>query len=78
LLNGVDGHVAGTASAVFHTSRQVGGTLAIAVFGALLADPATSRQGVRTSLTLAAVGAVLAAASALRLSAATPASRKTH
>ena len=33
------GHNAGTASGVFNTSRQVGGALAIAVFGALLANP---------------------------------------
>ena len=35
-----------TASGVFNTSRQVGGALAIAVFGALLADRAPSWRGV--------------------------------
>ena len=45
VLNGVPGHQAGTASGVFNTSRQVGGALAIAVFGALLANRATFLQG---------------------------------
>ena len=35
LLNSVPDGVAGTASGVFNTSRQLGGALAIAVFGAL-------------------------------------------
>ena len=38
LLNGVPPRRAGTASGVFNTSRQLGGALAVAVFGALLAD----------------------------------------
>ncbi|HEX6526036.1 MAG TPA: DHA2 family efflux MFS transporter permease subunit [Streptosporangiaceae bacterium] len=63
LLNAVPGHQAGTASGVFNTSRQVGGALAVAVFGALLADRAAFMQGLRTSLLLAG-GVVLAAAAA--------------
>jgi DHA2 family methylenomycin A resistance protein-like MFS transporter len=66
LLNSVPGHQAGTASGIFNTSRQVGGALAVAVFGALLAQPATFTQGLRTSLLLAA-GVALAAAAASRL-----------
>lgn len=66
LLNSVPGHRAGTASGVFNTSRQVGGALAVTVFGALLAQPATFMQGLRTSLLLAA-GVALAAATASRL-----------
>jgi MFS transporter, DHA2 family, methylenomycin A resistance protein len=66
LLNSVPGHQAGTASGIFNTSRQVGGALAIAVFGALLAQPATFMAGLRTSLLLAA-GVALAAAAASRL-----------
>jgi MFS transporter, DHA2 family, methylenomycin A resistance protein len=66
LLNSVPGHQAGTASGVFNTSRQVGGALAVAVFGALLAQPATFTQGLRTSLLLAA-GVALAAAATSRL-----------
>ena len=66
LLDSVPGHQAGTASGVFNTSRQVGGALAIAVFGALLAHPGTFLAGLRTSLLLAA-GVALAAAAASRL-----------
>jgi MFS transporter, DHA2 family, methylenomycin A resistance protein len=67
LLNHVHGHMTGIASGVFNTSRQVGGALAIAVFGSLLANPAGFMHGVRTSLTIAAVVAVLAALAAARL-----------
>jgi predicted MFS family arabinose efflux permease len=63
LLNSVPGHRAGTASGVFNTSRQIGGALAVAVFGALLANGATFMAGLRISLLLAA-GIALAAASA--------------
>jgi EmrB/QacA subfamily drug resistance transporter len=66
LLNSVPGHQAGVASGIFNTSRQVGGALAVAVFGALLAQPATFLQGLRTSLLLAA-GVALAATAASRL-----------
>jgi MFS transporter, DHA2 family, methylenomycin A resistance protein len=67
LLNSVPDYRAGTASGVFNTSRQIGGALAIAVFGALLADQATFLQGLRSSLLLAAVVAVGAAAGSLAL-----------
>lgn len=67
LLNSVHGHTAGTASGVFNTSRQVGGALAIAVFGAMLADRANFMHGVRSSLLLAALVALVAAVGALRL-----------
>ncbi|WP_336857051.1 MFS transporter [Sinomonas albida] len=66
LLNSVPGHLSGTASGVFNTSRQVGGALAIAFFGALLADPATFSRGVLVSLLLAAAVA-LGAGAASRL-----------
>ena len=61
LLNSVPEYRAGTASGVFNTSRQIGGALAIAVFGALLADQATFLQGMRTSLLIAAAVAACAA-----------------
>lgn len=67
LLNSVPGHQAGTASGVFNTSRQVGGALAVAVFGALLANQATFMQGLRTSLLLMGGVALAAAAASLRL-----------
>ncbi|WP_246036608.1 MFS transporter [Sinomonas susongensis] len=64
LLNSVPRHLSGTASGVFHASRQVGGALAVAVFGALLADPAHFQAGVTSSLVgAAAVGLLAAAAS---------------
>jgi MFS transporter, DHA2 family, methylenomycin A resistance protein len=62
LLNSVPPHRAGVASGVFNTSRQVGGALAVAVFGALLAHRSSFLQGVRASLLIAAVVAVGAAA----------------
>jgi len=67
LLNSVPGHRAGTASGVFNTSRQVGGALAVAVFGALLANQATFLPGLRTSLLLAGAVALAAAAASLFL-----------
>jgi len=67
LLNSVPPHRAGVASGVFNTSRQVGGALAVAVFGALLAHRASLLHGVRASLLMAAVVAVAAAAASLLL-----------
>ncbi len=60
LLNSVPSHQAGTASGVFNTSRQLGGALAIAVFGALVADPDHFMPGLRGSLLIAS-GVLLAA-----------------
>jgi MFS family permease len=67
LLNAVPAHRAGVAGGVFNTSRQLGGALAVAVFGALLAGPAGFATGARVSLLLAAAVALAAAAVALRL-----------
>ncbi|WP_244194831.1 MFS transporter [Amycolatopsis echigonensis] len=64
LLDAVPLDQAGVASGVFNTSRQVGGALAVAVFGGLLAQPGAFLPGVRASLWIAAgvlaVTAVLA------------------
>ena len=60
-------HQAGTASGVFNTSRQIGGALAIAVFGALIAGT-DFVHGLRLSLLIAAVVALAAAGSAARRS----------
>jgi MFS transporter, DHA2 family, methylenomycin A resistance protein len=67
LLNSVPAERAGVASGVFNTSRQVGGALAVAVFGALLAHRASFLPGVRASLLIAAAVAVAAAAASLLL-----------
>ena len=47
---------AGTASAIFNTFRQIGGAVAIAVFGALIALPWGFLAGMRASLLAAALG----------------------
>ncbi|MGP3756817.1 MFS transporter [Streptomyces sp. IBSNAI001] len=45
---------AGTATGVLNTSRQVGGALAVAVFGALIAEPDHLSGGLEASLLIAA------------------------
>jgi DHA2 family methylenomycin A resistance protein-like MFS transporter len=67
LLEGVPAHRAGIASGVFNTSRQVGGVLAVAVFGALLAKRAHVLRGLHESLAIAAAAALAAAAANLLL-----------
>jgi hypothetical protein len=54
VLDGVDPGLAGNASAVFDTFRQVGGATAIAVFGSLIAASPTLLPGMRASPTFAA------------------------
>jgi MFS transporter, DHA2 family, methylenomycin A resistance protein len=61
LLHAVPARRAGVASGVLNTSRQVGGALAIAVFGALVSSRATFLPGLRLSLLIAAGVAVAAA-----------------
>ncbi|WP_051532944.1 MFS transporter [Arthrobacter sp. 9MFCol3.1] len=67
LLNSFDAQRAGTVSGVFNTSRQVGGALAVAVFGSLLARSTTFLQGFATSLLIAAGLALVMAILATRL-----------
>ncbi|SDT24506.1 Major Facilitator Superfamily protein [Pseudarthrobacter equi] len=67
LLNAVPGHLAGTASGIFNTSRQFGGALAVAVFGALLAEPSTFHPGLMASLLIAAAVALCAALASRQL-----------
>jgi DHA2 family methylenomycin A resistance protein-like MFS transporter len=67
LLQAVPARRAGVASGVFNTSRQVGGALAVAVFGALLASRAAFVHGLRVSLLIAAVVALATAAVSLLL-----------
>ncbi|MCC5480553.1 DHA2 family efflux MFS transporter permease subunit [Streptomyces barringtoniae] len=70
LLEHVPAEQTGTASGVFNTSRQIGGALAVAVFGALISGTAGFQHGLRISLTLAAVIALAAALAATRMAAA--------
>jgi DHA2 family methylenomycin A resistance protein-like MFS transporter len=65
LLESVPGERAGMAAGVLNSSRQVGGALAVAVFGALISHHDTFRTGLRESITASVV--LLAAASLLAL-----------
>jgi DHA2 family methylenomycin A resistance protein-like MFS transporter len=67
VLEGVPPEQAGIASAVFNTFRQIGGAVAIAVFGALIADPDTFLSGMRISLAIAAVLILGTAVNSLRI-----------
>jgi EmrB/QacA subfamily drug resistance transporter len=67
LMNAVPQQHAGTASGLFNTSRQVGGALAVAVFGAMLGGHGTFTGGLRASLLIAAVVALGAASACLLL-----------
>ncbi|MFD5914430.1 MFS transporter [Streptomyces massasporeus] len=67
LLESVPAHRAGVASGVFNTSRQLGGALAVAVFGALLAGRDGMLHGLRESLAITAVMAFVSAAANLFL-----------
>jgi MFS transporter, DHA2 family, methylenomycin A resistance protein len=67
LLDSVPHHQSGVASGVFNTSRQVGGALAVAVFGGLLTNPETFVRGVHVSLLLAATVTALTAVLTLSL-----------
>ena len=61
LLDTIPADQAGMGAGLLNSSRQVGGTLAVAVFGALIAHRASFLPGMRASLLIAVV--VLAAAS---------------
>lgn len=67
LLNSVPVGRAGIASGAFNASRQAGGALAVAVFGALLAHQSTFTHGLRVSLLIAAAVALAAAGAAAAL-----------
>ncbi|MGP3960998.1 MFS transporter [Nonomuraea sp. 3N208] len=67
LLEGVPADRSGVAGGVFNTSRQVGGALAVAVFGGLLAGHDSILHGLRQSLVIAAVIAFVSAAANLFL-----------
>ncbi|MFE9555473.1 MFS transporter [Streptomyces sp. NPDC006703] len=67
LLDAVPADRAGTAGAVLNTGRQVGGAIAVAVFGALLTGANTVLAGMRWSVLLAAAGLVLTTLATLTL-----------
>ena len=67
LLGDFDTARAGTVSGVFNTSRQIGGALAVAVFGSLLAASPSFHPGFITSLLLASAIALVAGAVAALL-----------
>lgn len=67
LLDHVPAETTGVASGVFNTSRQLGGALAVAVFGALLANSASVMDGLRNSLLLAAAVLLIATVASARL-----------
>jgi MFS transporter, DHA2 family, methylenomycin A resistance protein len=55
LLDAIPADQAGMAAGLLNSSRQVGGTLAVAVFGAMIAHWASFLPGMRASLLIAAV-----------------------
>jgi DHA2 family methylenomycin A resistance protein-like MFS transporter len=67
LVSSVPAARAGTASGVLNTCRQLGGALAVAVFGALVAHRETFVQGLQVSLVIAALLLVVTALASLQL-----------
>ncbi|MFE0653516.1 MFS transporter [Streptomyces sp. NPDC059534] len=67
VLESVPTERAGTAGGVLNTSRQTGGALAVAVFGALVAEPSGFVRGLRISLLIAAATVLVTVAATLRL-----------
>ena len=66
-LDSVPPECAGTASAVFNTFRQVGGAVAVAVFGALLANSVTFVGGMQISVAITATMLLATALISLRI-----------
>jgi MFS transporter, DHA2 family, methylenomycin A resistance protein len=67
LLDAVPGPRAGTASGVLNTARQVGGSMGVAVSGAVIAHMAGFMPGLRTSLIALAVLVAITGSLSLRL-----------
>jgi MFS transporter, DHA2 family, methylenomycin A resistance protein len=66
-LDSVPGQLGGTASGVLNTFRQMGGSLGVAVFGAVVNASSTFEHGLRVSFAGTAVLVAIAAAGTLRL-----------
>ena len=69
LVSSVPGERAGTASGLLNTCRQMGGALAIAVFGALVAQRETFVPGMQVSLVIGAALLLATAIASLQLKA---------
>ena len=67
LLGSVPVERAGTASGVLNTSRQLGGAMAVAVFGAFVAQRETFVSGMQVSLTVGAALLLATMVASLRL-----------
>lgn len=67
LVNSVPAELAGTASGVLNTCRQLGGALSIAVFGALISERESFLSGLQISLAIATVLLLATAATSLSL-----------
>jgi DHA2 family methylenomycin A resistance protein-like MFS transporter len=67
LLEAIPSDQAGMAAGLLNASRQVGGTLAVAVFGALIAHRASFLAGMRASLLIAVIVLFAATAAAFTL-----------
>jgi DHA2 family methylenomycin A resistance protein-like MFS transporter len=67
LVSNVPAERAGTASGVLNTCRQLGGALAVALFGALVAHRETFVRGMQVSLVGAAVLLLVTTAASLQL-----------
>ena len=67
LVSNVPAERAGTASGVLNTCRQLGGALAVALFGALVAHRETFVQGMQVSLVGAVVLLLVTTAASLQL-----------
>jgi DHA2 family methylenomycin A resistance protein-like MFS transporter len=67
LLEAIPADQAGMAAGLLNSSRQVGGTLAVAVFGALISHQASFLPGMRASLLIAVIVLFAATAAAFTL-----------
>ncbi|MEU6462604.1 MFS transporter [Streptomyces sp. NPDC046976] len=67
ILENIDAERAGTAAAVLNTSRQVGSCIAVAAFGALIADTSHFKQGMDTSFVISVVMLLTTAAATVLL-----------
>ncbi len=72
LVNTVPAALVGTASGALNTSRQLGGALAVAIFGALIAHRPTFLHGLQISLLIAVLLFLATAAATLSLRPARP------